>query len=192
MSIRVAAVAVAVVLAAVASVAAPAPAAAATPCWKRLVNDWYDGRIDRAYPVKCYRTALKNLPEDVENYADAEDQIRRALLAATRRNSGGGGTAGSAAGGEQLVPPPKYPQSQGGGGGERTAAPDAEEEDGGVIGNIFDAIRPNNADSVPLPLLVLAGLAFVLLGSALAGFVAKRIQARRVALGPPPDDPPVV
>ena len=34
-----------------AGVAAP-QADAATPCWKRLINDWYDGRIDRTYPAQ--------------------------------------------------------------------------------------------------------------------------------------------
>ena len=51
-----------------AGVTAP-QADAATPCWKRLINDWYDGRIDRTYPARCYRAAIKNLPEDVDAYS---------------------------------------------------------------------------------------------------------------------------
>ena len=38
------------------------PAAAVTPCWKTLLNDWYDGRIDRTYPKHCYTDALHHLP----------------------------------------------------------------------------------------------------------------------------------
>ena len=56
-----------------------APADAATPCWKRLINDWYDGRIDRTYPASCYRAAIRNLPEDVDAYSTAREDLERAL-----------------------------------------------------------------------------------------------------------------
>ena len=65
-----------------------APASAAVPCWKRLLNDWYDGRIDNAYPVSCYRAAIRNLPEDVKAYSSAREDINRALLAAIRDYGG--------------------------------------------------------------------------------------------------------
>ncbi len=58
-----------------------APASAGTPCWKTLINDWYDGRIDSIYPIHCYREALKHLPEDVQTYSSARDDITRALQA---------------------------------------------------------------------------------------------------------------
>src|SRR5437764_13995998 len=59
-----------------------APASAATPCWKALLNDWYDGRIDGTYPRHCYQDALKHLPPDVETYSSARDDIERALQSA--------------------------------------------------------------------------------------------------------------
>jgi hypothetical protein len=59
-----------------------APAQAATPCWKLLLNDWYDGRIDQTYPVHCYKDALKHLPSDVQTYSSAHDDILRALQSA--------------------------------------------------------------------------------------------------------------
>ena len=58
----------ALVLAGAAATAAPAMAASPGPCWKRLINDWYDGRIDGTYPVSCYTQALKHLPADVDAY----------------------------------------------------------------------------------------------------------------------------
>ena len=60
----------------------PAPAQAATPCWKLLLNDWYDGRIDQTYSVHCYKDALKHLPADVQTYSSAHDDILRALQTA--------------------------------------------------------------------------------------------------------------
>ena len=44
--------------------ALPAGAQAAQPCWKRLVNDWFDGRIEGTYPIPCYRQAIDNLVEN--------------------------------------------------------------------------------------------------------------------------------
>src|ERR671934_764469 len=59
-----------------------APAAAKTPCWKKLLNDEYDGRIDGTYPVYCYHDALKHLHEDVRTYGSAYNDIKRALESA--------------------------------------------------------------------------------------------------------------
>ena len=58
-----------------------AASAQASTCASRLLSDWRDGRIDRTYPVQCYRDALTTLPEDVRVYSSAEDDITRALQA---------------------------------------------------------------------------------------------------------------
>jgi hypothetical protein len=186
-----------VLLAAVAGVASgPEPAAAATkPCWKRLINDWFDGRIDNVYPVKCYREAIKHLPEDVESYSDAREDIERALLSAIRKS---GGSLGP----NDPVPAQKNSRPNTGtnetstepGGGndgetETNALPSGGNDPGGGNDGVLGAVKPANADSVPIPLLVLAGLALVLLAAASAGFAARRIQARRVRVSPVEHDP---
>ena len=43
-----------------------------------------DGKLDRAYPVKCYQNALDAMPEDMRSYTTAPDDIKRALLARLR------------------------------------------------------------------------------------------------------------
>ena len=53
---------------------------AATPCWKKLLNDWYDGRIDNVYPIHCYQDTLKHLPEDISVYSSAREDITRAYF----------------------------------------------------------------------------------------------------------------
>jgi hypothetical protein len=191
-----------VVLVGAAAVAiGPAPASAAPkPCWKRLINDWFDGRIDNVYPVKCYREAIKHLPEDVESYSDARAEIQRALLSAIRASGGSlgpddpvpaqpqGGSQGS--GGNDPGETTTEPGAAGGNGddgGSGEAAPPPGGEGGGD--GLIDAVKPANADSVPIPLLVLAGLALVLLAAAAAGFAARRIQARRLRVSPAPPDP---
>ena len=76
------ALAAATVLATVVLAAQAGVAAGATPCWKKLLNDWYDGRIDNVYPVSCYRQTLQHLPEDISVYSSARDDILRALQSA--------------------------------------------------------------------------------------------------------------
>jgi hypothetical protein len=177
--------------------------AATVVCWKRLLNDWYDGRIDHAYPARCYREAIANLPEDVKVYADAEADIRRALLAALRRTKKETGTQpkeSTPLKPEAAPTPPKNPpsppsrssstseQSPGAG----PTDPDPNDPIAG--GETLTTGATRSADSLPLPLLVLGALALLLLAAAGAGVVNKRLQARRIAAAPPPteDPPPVV
>jgi hypothetical protein len=76
---------VAFVVAALAALAVCGSAAAATPdCASRLLADWRDGRMDRVYPVDCYREALASLPEDLRIYSSAESDITRAMQARVR------------------------------------------------------------------------------------------------------------
>src|SRR3954469_21194137 len=54
-----------------------------TSCGSKVISDWYDnGRIDRVYPTVCYRQALRHLPLDVDEYANARDVITRAMATA--------------------------------------------------------------------------------------------------------------
>jgi len=59
-------------------------AAAGPDCGSRLIADWRDGRMDRVYPVECYREALASLPEDLRIYSSAESDITRAMQARVR------------------------------------------------------------------------------------------------------------
>ena len=55
------------------------PASASKACARALLADWSDGRIDRTYPLSCYREALKTLPTDLEVYSSAPEDIASAL-----------------------------------------------------------------------------------------------------------------
>ena len=162
-------------LAAVLSLCAGTATASSKPaCWTVVVSDWYaDGRVDGTYPTACYAQAIRHLPGDVKAYADAADEIQRAMLAAQRS---GGASKG---------------ESDSGSGDRRAAEPLAFGSDGGdppkgVVSQLIDKVGPKNAGSVPLPLLVLAGIALLLLAAAAGSFVARRIQARRVVPAPAP------
>jgi hypothetical protein len=159
---------------AVLGVAAPA-ASAKTPCWKQLINDWYDGRIDKSYPVHCYREAQRHVPTDAQAYSSLPEDLDRALQATLTAGGPGDGagpnTPVPAGGAGRSIKPKNSPT---------TAV--AGSDDKGLL----DAFRPSNADSVPIPLLVLAGLALLLLAAAAASFIARRVQGRRVPASIPP------
>src|SRR5437867_3340748 len=57
---------------------------------------------------------------------------------------------------------------------------------GGFFGWLADKLGPSTADTIPIPLLVLGGLALTLLLAAAVSFFARRMQARRAATDPQP------
>jgi len=67
-------------VAAVLALVLPLRGSAAVACRDRVIADWSDnGRIDRTYPLACYRDAVKHLPEDLRTYSSAPDDIQQAL-----------------------------------------------------------------------------------------------------------------
>jgi hypothetical protein len=162
--------------ASVPAASAKSSAAKAAPCWKKLITDWYDGRIDHSYPVHCYRDALKHLPQDVRTYSDAYDVISRALASATRGKKHVNQNA--------LIPPPSNNDkggggSSGGGGGSSSGGGGSSGGDSGFLNQAVGKLGSNSADTVPVPLLVLAGLAVLLVAAGGAGLLARRVQTRR-------------
>jgi hypothetical protein len=152
------------------------------PCWKVLINDWYDGRIDGTYPINCYREALKHLPTDVDTYSSARDDIRQALQERITQGGkpggkgGAGGTGQNGSGGTT---------TDGGGGGTSSNGNGGASGSGstsGPIGSAFDATKPGSADSVPVPLIVLGAVALLLMAAGAAGFVARRMRTRKLQL----------
>jgi len=159
---------------AVLSSLAVAPAASAKTCAEKVVADWYgDGRVDQIFPPHCYREAIQSLPVDVKEYSNAEEDILRALAYA-RQGKKDPGPAGGA-----IDPTPGDTTSTGpdGGGGTGLGGPGDDTTDGSGV----DTSGPS---SVPIPLLILGGLALLLLAAGGAGYLSRRAQARREG-GPP-------
>src|SRR3954453_17289577 len=159
-----------------------APASAATPCWKTLINDWFDGKIDHTYPRECYTEAIQHLPRDIHTYSNADDEIRAAMLAAFQHKGKGtppsGLTSQQAPGSNDEVTPSTSEPSA------TTAAPKSEEAKRGLILKAIEWPGPSDASAVPLPLLILAAVAFLLLAAAGGSLVNRRLQQPR--LPPPP------
>jgi hypothetical protein len=190
--LKVAVVTALVAAALVGTAARPTPAQAATPCWKLLLNDWYDGRIDQTYPVHCYREALKHLPSDVQTYSSAHDDILRALQSAIAKQQ----TEHKPVGGNTPVPPQSGGSSGGSGdgsgdGGTTDTGPNNTDAGGGTTttsepgrdsgGGLAGQVSSDSPSSIPTPLLVLGGLALILVAAGGAGLIAKRVQSRRQA-----------
>jgi len=146
---------------------APAMARSQTSCADQIVADWFDNlRVDKIYPKHCYREAIAGLGPDIKDYTGAEDAILRALQYANsgRVVSDGGGPGST----HKPIELRRYALA---------ASADTATQ------NTSSTAGPS---SIPIPLIVLAGLAGLLLIAGGAGYVARRAQARRDD-GSPPD-----
>jgi len=167
------------------AVALAAPAQAA-PCWEAVIEDWFDNsRVDQRYPIHCYREALANMPEDMQAYSSAPEDIARAMRREIARQNqtstttpggsngqsggGGGGTTGGGGSGPQVGT--KEP-------GIDAPAP-AVTPDDSPISEAFDEIGPSNASSFPIPLAVLGGIALLLVAAGGMGLIARRMRPPR-------------
>jgi hypothetical protein len=157
-----------------------AAAAPRTPCWQLLLNDEYDGHVDGTYPVGCYKAAIAHLPEDSLIYGSTRNDLIRAMTQAIATMKKKGVPVTNA------TPVPPEDESRG---------LQEHKKKKGFIAVIADKIGPGNASSIPLPLLILAGLGLLLVAAAGASFAARWIAARRSqpspATSPPaPPSPP--
>ena len=145
----------------------------ASACSSALIRDWYvDGRIDNTYQVHCYREALKDIPEDQLIYGTLRDDLTRALagVIATHHGNITGATP---------VPPDD------GGSGPNSGSTSGKHDEG-FFHWLAKKIGPSTANSVPVPLLLLGGLALALIAAAAISFGARRYQARKDQSDPPP------
>ena len=160
-SLRTFVVAAVLVLSAVAALSTTAPASAATPCGKKVLGDWFDnGRIDRLYPLNCYEEAIDAIPDDIRDYADAEEVITRALQAALRGEL--------APGGRDPTPGDDDPTA---GGGSGDGSGGTGNSDNPEAAPDVDTSGPS---SIPIPLLVLGGMSLALLAAGGLGYLSRR------------------
>jgi hypothetical protein len=153
-----------------------------------VLNDWSNGRTIGSYPLHCYRDAIRHLPEDLRDYSSAADDINAAMQAQIAKrgtrspqslgsgpsnhnnnNNGGGGTSGNSGG-------PSGPSATG-----ANAGPDRS-----VYRKAIDNLGTSNADSLPIPLIVLASVGALLLASAAGLATTKRLRAARASRRGPP------
>lgn len=164
------------------------PASAAESCGKKVIDDWYaDGRVDGTYEPHCYDDAIEILPRDIKEYSSAPGDIQRALQNRLNRKP---------APPARKDPTPEIPVSSDDNDGDgvpnpkdktpgkrpkRTPVPEPEQQPPTRVAT--PPVATASSDSVPVPLLVLGGLALLLVAAGSAGYLTRRLQARR---GPQP------
>jgi hypothetical protein len=149
---------VAAVVLGVLALAVQAPPASAKPaCWKQVIDDWVDdGVIQNLYPLHCYGEAVKHVPNDLQQYTGIVDDINAARQRAARSRVLFGTTT---------QPKP--------------AAVDPHDPDTSMYRSALDKLGPSNSDSMPLPLLILAGLALVMVTAGAVGLATRHLRARK-------------
>ncbi len=152
------------VLAAAAMLAAgigPAAASAQTPCWRTVINDWYpDSKINGRYPAHCYREALSHVSDQMRIYSDLPEQLERALQSslASQHQSGVKSSTKTI----------RHPASSSSG-NPRASGP---------IQRVLGELGPDRADSIPIPLLILAAVALLLIAAGATSAVLRRVRRR--------------
>jgi hypothetical protein len=139
-----------------------------TPCWKVLINDWYDGHIDHVYSIACYHDAIKHMPTDLALYSNARNDIERALAQAVANQTKQPVTA-TIGHTTTTIEPSTNP----------TAPAATTTTKKNPFSTAIKKITPGGADAFPLPLLILGLLAILLVLAGVGGMLWRRYQ------GPP-------
>jgi hypothetical protein len=151
-------------------------------CGKQIVNDWYDNsRVDKIYPLSCYREAIRILPKDVLDYSNAKEEIGRALAFAKQGKNDPGSKPTTTT--TPTTPPETTPPDTA---TTDTTPPDTTDTDTTSLTVAGGDVDPSGPSSVPVPLIVLGGLAVLLLAAGSAGYLARRSGGRKGGDGPPP------
>jgi hypothetical protein len=157
-------------------------AAAAKPCWERVIDDWIDnGRIDARYSPACLQASLQHVPEDVRAYSDFEEKVKQAMQSSLRLREleqVGGGSSGETPSETPGATPSKAQPDQ----VERIQNEEqavATSSDDGPIEKAF-GYGNEDASSIPLPLMILAAFALLLLAAGASGIAHRKLQARKI------------
>lgn len=166
--------------------AAAAPvgsASAAVPCRQRIYTDWrQDGKIATNYPLGCYRDALKHLGADARIYSSLGPDIRAALQAAILRREGkhvkaqvGKGFKPLKAGGAPVLV--SGPDSR----AKRTDTSPTRTDSSSSGAETTASGQPaaDTSSGVPLPILLLGGLALALAAAGAIGAGVRHARSRQ-------------
>ena len=186
-----------VVLLALAAAAAfgPARADATTPCRDKIFNEWYhDGKVASTYPLSCYRDALKHVPTQDAVYTSLSDDIRLALQAAIDRSHGqrvpkeigNSGTRLTSSGKPSSTSTSSSPPASSSSKPPKEPADTAPNSpDPGEVTTtttptsttpVVAVAATSSSGGVPLPVLVLGGVALVLVASGAVGLGVRRYR----------------
>jgi hypothetical protein len=170
--------------------------AKARSCADLVIADWYDdGRVGKIYPLHCYTEAIAKLPPDVLDYSNAKEEIGRALAFAKQGKPDPGGSdpsPGSTATTTSTQPSTTTTKTTTTRTNETPPTKPATTVDTDTTTTAVPPTDTSGPSSVPVPLLVLGGLAVLLLAAGSAGYLRRRMSGDGDdGDGMPPAAPPV-
>lgn len=167
---------------AAATALATATPAAATPCWKRVVNDWSqnDGQIKGHYSGRCLNQAYKNAPPDLRAYTSILDDISALLYDSGGDRGGSSPPTSSEMRGQNQGPAQLTPE-------QREAIARAKKANDAVSGAGTSGSVPDSSRSFPLPLILLGALALVAALAAASPPLLRRLRGRFPRVRPAPE-----
>ena len=140
-------------------------------CAQAIIYDWYgDAQIDKRYELHCYKEAIRALPVDIVTYSRASEDILRALAYAKKGLPDPGVAPDQSSTDTNPGSSSGTPPGQGDGTTVTVTSPGETVAEAGDV----DTTGPS---SIPIPLLVLGGLALLLLAAGGAGYINRRRQA---------------
>ena len=167
--------------------------AQAKSCADQVIADWYDdGRVGKIYPLHCYTEAIAKLPPDVLDYSNAKEEIGRALEFAKQGkpdpggsdpSPGSTGTTSTSTTGTQPSTDTTKTTTTKTTTTKTTSTPTVATDTTSTVVPPTDTSGPS---SVPVPLLVLGGLAVLLLAAGSAGYLRRRMNGDDDVDGTPP------
>jgi len=170
--------------------------AKAKSCADQVIADWYDdGRIGKIYPLHCYTEAIAKLPPDVLDYSNAKEEIGRALAFAKqgKPDPGGSDPSPGSTGTTRTETTTTAPSTN----TSKTTTtrtnetPPTTPTTTDTTATVVSPTDTSGPSSVPVPLLVLGGLAVLLLAAGSAGYLRRRMNGGDDGDGTPPPAPPV-
>jgi hypothetical protein len=142
--------------AAMAVLALGAGPASAKSCSGAVIEDWYaDSTINGQYASRCYREALVRVSDSMRIYSDLPEQLERGLRAALAREA-------------HVKSATKTIRQPSG----RQPASHAS----GPIQRVLGELGPDRADSIPIPLMILAGVALLLIAAGATSVIVRRVR----------------
>jgi cobalamin biosynthesis Mg chelatase CobN len=153
--------------------------AKAKSCADAVIEDWYDdGRIGKIYPLACYRQAIAKLPPDILDYSNAKEEIGRALAFAKQGKPDPGGEDPTPI--ETKATSTTTPTTSTKTSTTKTTSTKTGTTKTTTTGTTTTRTTTSTTDtsgpsSVPVPLLVLGGVAVLLLAAGSAGYLRRRV-----------------
>ncbi len=150
--------AISAALAAVVSLALGVGSASAKSCAGAVINDWYqDNTINGQYAARCYREALGRVGDQMRIYSNLPDELERGLRRAIAREA--------VLGTNKTI--------------TQNSRSTAAHRNNGPIQRVLGELGPDRADSIPIPLIILAGVALLLIAAGAASALVRRLNGRR-------------